>query len=165
VNPGSAAFGTGAVATRANQQMFGTATNTYTMPGIASAASKAAQSGPTEIVTSDAAGNLATTPLSSLGIASTADLSAINARLDDLTTRSNKAFTGVAMAFAMAGVPTLLPGEKVAMTINYGTFEGASGLALNAAFRLTSNMQLTGGIGYGPDENIAGGRVGLRVAW
>ena len=41
--------------------VFGTASNTYTAPGITSSASKAAQSGPTQIVTADAGGNLATT--------------------------------------------------------------------------------------------------------
>ena len=40
------------------------------------------------------------------------------------------------MAFAMAGVPTVMPGEHLAMTMNYGTFEGESGLAVNAAYRL-----------------------------
>lgn len=161
----SAAFGSGATTTRANQQAFGTTSNTYTMSGIASAASKAAQSGPTQLVTSDSAGNLATTTLADLGIASTSALGTINRRLDDLAARSNRASNGIAMAFAMAGVPTLLPGETLAMTMNYGTFEGASGLALNAALRLNDTLQVTGGIGYGVDEQIAGGRVGLRMAW
>jgi autotransporter adhesin len=168
----SAAFGSGAVATRANQQAFGTAANTYTMAGITSAASKAAQTGPTQLVTSDAGGNLATTTLADLGLASTGDIAGINAqlatingRIGDLYGRSDRAYNGIAMAFALAGVPTLLPGEKLAMTMNYGTFEGTSALALNAAFRLADNLQLTGGIGYGVDEHIAGGRVGLRIAW
>jgi len=51
------------------------------------------------------------------------------------------------------------------MTMNYGTFERANGLAFNAALRLNRNMQFNGGIGYGPDEKVAGGRVGLRVGW
>jgi hypothetical protein len=161
----SAAFGSGATATRANQQVFGTATNTYTMAGVTSAASKAAQSGPTQLVTSDASGNLAASTLADLGAASTADINAINARIDDLDRRANKAFTGVAMAFAMAGVPTLLPNEKFAATINYGTFQGAHGFAINTAARLTDNMQLTAGFGYGADERLAGGRVGMRVGW
>jgi hypothetical protein len=49
--------------------------------------------------------------------------------------------------------------------MNYGTFEGTSGMALNAAYRLTDALQLTAGVGYGANEHIAGGRVGLRVAW
>jgi trimeric autotransporter adhesin len=142
------------------------------MGGITSAASKTAQSGPTQIVTSDAGGNLATSSLAGLGLASTADvgainsqLTAINAHLSDLDMRSSRAYTGVAMAFAMAGVPTLLPNEKFAATMNYGTFQGGNGVAINGAFRLNSNMQLAGGIAYGLDSNIAGGRVGLRVGW
>jgi trimeric autotransporter adhesin len=77
------------------------------MAGIASAASAAAQTGPRQIVTSDANGNLATASLASLGLASGADVSAINARLDDLAGRSSKAYAAVAMAFAMAGTPTV----------------------------------------------------------
>lgn len=162
---GGVAIGNGAQATRENQVVLGISSYTYTTPGITSAASRAAQTGPTQIVTSDAGGNLATSTLASLGVATTADIGAINSRLDDLTTRSNKAYTGVAMAFAMAGVPTLLPSEKLAMAVNWGTFEGANGLALNAALRLHDQVQLNGGIGYGPDQHIAGGRVGLRVGF
>lgn len=161
----SAAFGNGAVAARANQQTFGTASNTYTMAGIASAASQAAQTGSVQIVTSDASGNLATSSLAGLGLASSADIAGINARLDQLNGQSNRALTGVAMAFAMAGVPTLMPNESFAATVNWGTFEGRNGLALNAAMRLHSNVQLNAGIGYGSNERIAGGRAGLRFGW
>jgi hypothetical protein len=76
---GAIAIGNGTPATRANQQVFGTASSTHTMPGVGSASSKAAQSGPTRIVTADAGGNLATTTLSALGLASTADVNAIAA--------------------------------------------------------------------------------------
>jgi len=160
----STAFGNGAATTRANQQMFGTASSTYTMPGVTSAASRAAQTGPVQVVTSDAAGNLATASLVTnqdmVGI--NADLAAINGRLNDL---SQKALTGVAMAFAMAGAPTLMPNEKFAVTLNYGTFQGAHGIALGGAMRITDHLQANGGIAYGPNGNIAGGRAGLRVGW
>ncbi|MEL6862415.1 MAG: hypothetical protein AAGL11_11300 [Pseudomonadota bacterium] len=56
----SVAIGQGAATTRANQISVGTATNTVTVAGITSAESRAAQSGPLELVTSDANGNLAT---------------------------------------------------------------------------------------------------------
>ena len=115
---------------------------------------------------------LSTSTLAGLGLASAADISAINsqlaginARLDDLTTRSNKAYSGVAMAFAMAGVPTLMPNETFAMTMNWGNFQSANGVALNAALRLHNNVQLNGGVGYGANQNLVGGRVGLRVGW
>ena len=69
------------------------------------------------------------------------------------------------MAFAMAGVPSLMPNETFAATMNWGTFQSAHGLALNAAYRLHSNIQINGGIAYGANERIAGGRAGIRVGW
>jgi len=80
----------------------------YVAPGITSAASKAAQSGPLEIVASDAGGHLATNTAAGLGLASLTDINAINAqlggmntRLNDLDGRTTKALNGVSMAFAM----------------------------------------------------------------
>ena len=55
----SVAIGPGAMTTAANEFMFGTTTNIYTMPGVTSAASLAAQSGDVSIVTADADGHLA----------------------------------------------------------------------------------------------------------
>jgi trimeric autotransporter adhesin len=169
---GAVAIGNGAQATRANQVVLGTAAYTYTMPGITSPSSLAAQTGPVQIVTSDGGGNLATSSLAALGIASAADigaintsLGAINTRLDELSGRTDKALTGVAMAFALAGVPTVLPHEIVAFTANWGTFEGQHGFAMNGAVRVTNNVQLNGGAAFGANQNLAGGRVGLRVGW
>lgn len=168
----SAAFGNGATVTRANQQVFGTATNTYTMPGITSAASKAAQSGPVQIVTSDAGGNLATNTAAGLGLASATDIAVINsqigginARLNDLDARTTKALNGTAMALAMAGVPWLDRTERFAVSSNWGTFQGTNGIALNAALRLGTNVQANGGIAYGANGGGLGGRVGVRWGW
>jgi hypothetical protein len=55
---GGVAIGYGARATRANQFVLGTANSTYSIPGIMSPASRAAMSGPVQIVTADADGNL-----------------------------------------------------------------------------------------------------------
>ncbi len=158
----SAAFGNGAAATAANQQMFGTSANTYTTPGITSAASKAAQTGPVQLVTSDAGGDLATSSLSSLGLASSADISALNSSINNV---ANRAYSGVAMAFAMAGVPTVLPGETFVTTMNYGTFEGANAMSFNGAMRVSDHVQFDAGIGYAPDQGIVGGRAGVRMGW
>lgn len=57
---GGIAIGANVTATRENQVAIGTAAHTYTLAGINSAASKAAQGGPAYMVTSDAEGNLAT---------------------------------------------------------------------------------------------------------
>jgi autotransporter adhesin len=168
----SAAFGNGATAMRANQQVFGTASNTYTAPGLTSSASRAAQGTPTHIVTSNSAGDLAAYTPAELGLAGAGtvnqienNLTQINTRLNSVSNRTDKALEGVAMAFAMAGTPTLLQSETFAMSGNWGTYEGENGLAMNAAVRLAKNVQLNGGVAWGLNNDTAGGRVGVRVGW
>jgi trimeric autotransporter adhesin len=58
--PSSTAIGNGAQTTAANQVVLGTATNTYTLPGVNSPASHAAQKPPLMMLTVDANGNIAT---------------------------------------------------------------------------------------------------------
>jgi hypothetical protein len=144
---------------------FGTASSTYVAPGITSAASKAAQSGPLQIVTSDAGGNLATNTAAGLGLASLNDITGINARINDVDGRTTKALNGVSMAFAMAGTPWLLPTERFAVSFDYGTFQGTNALALTAAYRLGTNVQANGGLAYGANGGGVGGRAGVRVGW
>jgi len=175
----SAAFGGGATVTRANQVVVGTASNTYTLPGITSAASKAAQTGPTHVVTSDAFGDLALgnangggaganfggVPLDGIPGGPAVDLAGVNLRLDQLFQRISKAYTGTAMAFAMSASPTLLPGKKFALSANWGTFQGENGAALSGAIRIFHDMQLNGAFAYGFRENMSGGRAGLSMQW
>jgi YadA-like protein len=92
-------------------------------------------------------------------------LAGVNSRINDVSNRTTKATAGVAMGFAMAGVPTVLPNERVAFTMNYGNFQGQNALALNGAARLNDNLQFTGGVGYSPDQNLLGARAGLRAGW
>jgi hypothetical protein len=84
---GGVAIGNGAQATRANQLVLGTAKYTYSIPGIASAESRAAQTGPVQIVTSDAYGNLVTNTAAGLELATKSDLSAINSLLATIESR------------------------------------------------------------------------------
>lgn len=56
----STAIGFGAQTTAANQMMLGTGTSIYTLPGVNSAASHAAQKAPLMMLTVDAAGNVST---------------------------------------------------------------------------------------------------------
>src|SRR5262249_18892094 len=111
----SSAFGAGASATAVNQMAFGTASNTYRLPGITSAASLAAQSGPTSFVTSDAGGNLATTNFGPQNIAGLrANVAALqqgfaalqqgfNVLQENLQHGLNQSFAGSAVALALSG--------------------------------------------------------------
>jgi hypothetical protein len=65
----------------------------------------------------------------------------------------------------MAGVPTVLPGERFVTTMNYGTFEGANALSFNGAIHVIDHIQFDAGIGYAPDQGIVGGRAGVRFGW
>ena len=49
--------------------------------------------------------------------------------------------------------------------MNWGNFESSNGFALNAAFRLYDHVQVNGGLGYGSNQNLVGGRAGLRFGW
>jgi trimeric autotransporter adhesin len=149
---GSTAIGTGAKATKADQIAIGTKDNTYTTPGITSDLSRSRQSGPLEVVTSDAAGNLAS------------DGGFIFKQLKE-------AREGIAIAMALHD-PDLVAGEKFGVRLNWGNFEGNNALALTAAGVigtdvLTSGDRLavSGGVGYGVDQNTVGARVGVQMTW
>jgi autotransporter adhesin len=159
----STAIGNGATATRANQQMFGTASNTYTMAGIATAASRAAQAGPTSIVTSDNTGNLATRSLADLGLASQSDISGINGRLDALNGRINdvnrEARGGIALALAASGLQFDTRPGKVSLSGGYGNFKGQSGFAVGLGYAVSESMRFNAAFTAAQQGDI-GARVG-----
>jgi autotransporter adhesin len=138
----SAAFGSNAVATRDNQQVFGTSDNTYTMSGIASQASRNAQSGKIEFVTSDQDGNLATAGGNFFQ------------HLDDLD-------GGVAMAMALGSIGYLPEYKQGAVAGWYGNYEGTSALGFAGAFKVTDDFQIEGGLAVSLDgDTQVGGRIG-----
>lgn len=148
----STAIGTGATTTRANQIVLGTAAETYTMPGLTSAASAAAQVGPLQVVTTDAAGNLAS------------DGGAIFAGLAGLRRDVDTNRDGVAMAMALQA-PYVPPDQSFALNSSFGFFDGASAFSLSGGWRVDQNVQFDAGLAYGFDSNEVGGRVGVTFAW
>lgn len=156
----SAAFGANATATRKNQQVFGTTGNTYTMPGIASGQSRAAQSGPVQLTTTDAAGNLA---------------SDHGATFEAIA----KVQAGVAVAMATA-TPHLAPGQRYGVRAGWGYFDssggganalGLSGIAVVGESK-NARLALDVGVGIGfsqfmgyQETAVAGARAGLQLTW
>ncbi|MEA2912761.1 MAG: trimeric autotransporter adhesin, partial [Bradyrhizobium sp.] len=161
----SAAIGNGAVAAAPNQMAIGTASNTYRMAGIASAASLAAQTGPTSFVTTDAAGHLATANFSVPNISGLQnDVSVLQGNVATLQTQMRQAFEGTAIAIAMGGAA--LPSDKrFAISTNWGTFRGENAMSLGAQMRLSEYVVVNGGIAAGFAQGGVGGRAGLTVAW
>ena len=156
----SAAFGTGAVASLENQQVFGTANDTYAMRGITSQESKRRQSGLLQLPTTDALGNLASD--------GGATFRAIAA---------NRA--GLAISLALEA-PDLAAGEDFGIRLGLGNFDGnAHAMGFSAIGILGRNLissgdrlAFNGGIGWGHSEfmgykqkGIVAGRAGLQLSW
>ena len=152
-------FGNGASTTRANQQSFGTATNTYTMAGLNSAASLAAQTGPVRVVTTDGNGNLATA-----AFASQQDISGLQSSVTALQGQIRQAFEGTAIAVAMGG-GTLPDNKKFAISSNWGTFRGENAMSLTGMARISQNVVINGGIAAGFQQGGVAGRAGVTYAW
>jgi hypothetical protein len=153
------AIGVGARTERDSQMVFGTQSNTYTMGGITSQASKDAQQGPLEMVTTDRFGNLAS------------DGGAFQRQIDGLGRRDRELADGIAMALAMQQ-PIFLPGQSFAIRAGYGNFDGADAFGVSAAgvvardsFGKGSSVTLDAGIGFGTATGTAAGRAGLTLGW
>jgi autotransporter adhesin len=170
----STAIGQGATTTRANQVAVGTTANTYSLAGVTSAASLAAQTGPVSFVTTDAEGNLATstfTPASVIGLQS--QVTSLQSQVTSLQTQvfDNKleARTGTAIALAAGSMPALLPGRKFALSAGYGNYQGASAFGLGATALLYEGKSyaLVGNVGgaFGLERSLAGGRGAVSLQW
>jgi hypothetical protein len=154
----SMAIGNGATTTAANQVSIGTVSNTYRMSGINSAASLAAQSGPVKVVTTDAAGNLATASFTPQ------DITGLQANVATLQTQMKQAFEGTAIAIAMGGA-ALPSDKKFAISTNWGTFRGENAASLLAQMRVNENIVVNAGLATGFSQGGVGGRAGVTFAW
>jgi hypothetical protein len=131
---------------------FGAAGNTYTMGGIASDASRAAQTGPLEVVTTDANGNLAS------------DNGYFGRRVDELA-------DGVAIALAI-DQPIFHNGQTFAMHLGYGNFDGSDAVGMSMAgivdrgsFGSKSTVTVDAGVGVGTDTGVVAAKAGLTFGW
>jgi len=147
---GSAAIGAGAQTARANQMALGTQSSTYTMAGLTSDASRAAQTGPTQVVTADANGNLAAVPLQSLlsGLDSgvgdlVGDVEELGGRVAALENRLDAAQTearrGIAAAMAMASAPMPSAPGRTTWAANVGMFKSEWATGFAVAHRLDTH--------------------------
>ncbi len=130
------------------------------MPGITSAASLAAQSGPTSLVTTDAFGNLAAASFSPQSISGLQNnVAVLQGNVATLQTQVRQAFEGTAVAIALGG--SALPSDKkFAVSANWGTFRGENAMSLGAQMRLNQYVVLNGGVAAGFAQGGVGGRAG-----
>jgi hypothetical protein len=161
----STAIGGGAVTTQANQVAVGTAANTYTLAGVTSAASLAAQTGPTKVVTTDASGNLAAASFSPQDISTLqSNVGTLQQNVSVLQLQVRQAFEGTAIAIALGGAA--LPSDKrFAISTNWGNFRGQNAVGVAAQFRLTNYAVANFGVGGGFAQGGIGSRAGVTFAW
>ena len=55
--------------------------------------------------------------------------------------------------------------KKFAVAMNYGTFQGQSAMALSSYVRVTDQVVVSGGLGYGVGASQFGVRVGVQFSW
>ncbi|OAN97786.1 hypothetical protein A8B75_19905, partial [Sphingomonadales bacterium EhC05] len=166
---GAVAIGPGAIASRPNQVAIGTSGNTYTLAGINSAASLAAQSGALQLVTADPLGNLGT---SSLNIATLQGFGTSLTGLDTRTSALEQAVAinlrqnngGIAAAMALGGT-TIVPDSNWSMSFNLSTYEGEQGFSSSIVGRMTDNIFLSAGIAGSTVGGTTGGRVGVTFGF
>ena len=163
----SIAIGQGVATVRNNQVAIGSTSNTYTLAGITSAASRAAQSGSLELVTTDANGNLATDGGQFITILNSLTAVSANNEQIELNRQAIQRNTeGVAMAFALSGLESVLPNEKnYALGAQWGYFGGQNAAAVGGTVRLRDDVFLSGGMGVGLGKGQVGGRAGISAAW
>jgi len=153
----STALGNGAAVTRANQMVFGTAGNTYTAPGITSAASLAAQTGTLSFVTTDPAGNLAAGPTVNSLFGS---INVLSNRIHDVR-QEERGGIGLAMATGQIRYDDT-PG-KISVGVGGGAFEDEGGFAGGIGFT-SPNGRFRGNISAGGTTNgDFGGGAGLSI--
>ncbi|MDJ0513472.1 MAG: hypothetical protein QNJ62_08525, partial [Methyloceanibacter sp.] len=131
-------------------------------PGITSQKSKNRQSGPLEIVTSDANGNLAT------------DGGRTFRQVEQNREGISKNRSGVALAMAMDN-PDLVGNEQFGIAGHYALFDGASGIGFTALgvvghdfITEGDRFALSGGFGVGFNDvgdDGWGGRIGGQWTW
>ncbi len=156
----STAIGTGASTTRDDQVMLGTSNQTYTTPGITSDRSNHRQSGPLELVSTDANGNLA----------------ADNGKT---FTTIAKLQAGVAIALA-AEAPSLTTSEQFGFRIGWGNYDGtgnavaasAIGVMCRSCLTFGDRIAVDGSFGAGWSDyetysagKVVGGRAGVQWTW
>ncbi|MER2277889.1 hypothetical protein ABS771_12380, partial [Methylobacterium brachiatum] len=169
------AIGANVKTTQANQVAIGNAANTYTLAGVASQASAAAQSGATNFVTTDAAGNLAASAYGPSTIAGLGNrIDSVQSQVNNLEAKTDtmqryavqtrkEARQGVAMAIAMATAPMPSAPGKTTWATNGATYRGEWAGGVAVAHRLPTccvPIAVTAGVAYAGESNV-GVRAGL----
>jgi autotransporter adhesin len=173
---GAVAIGNGAVASRAGQIALGNNVSTYTLAGLSSDASNAAQQGAVRLVTTDLAGNLGTMDIDMSDVAGIGGrLDALEGRVGTLENRvvaldgalsrqARRADGGIAAAMALGGT-VMPPDSTFAISFNLATYRGQQGFSTAIVARVSDHVWVSGGIAGSTVRGSTGGRAGITFGW
>ena len=115
-------------------------------------------------MTSDAGGNLATSTLAGLGLASNGDIAAINNQLGTINNRIDnltvEARSGVALALASASLHYDPRPGKASLAVAFGAYKGASGIAAGLGYAVSDRMRVNAAFSSAPNVSDYGASVG-----
>jgi trimeric autotransporter adhesin len=158
----SMAIGAGASTSATNPVSIGTASNTYRMLGVASAASLAAQSGPTAFVTTDANGNLATSSFNPQSISTLqSQVSSLRSQLNIVDDRVK---TVGARGAALAGLhpnPRAKGDNHVPVAV--GAYRGQAAFAAGYFRHIGNQVMLS--VGGSTTGNDWSANAGVSFSW
>lgn len=152
---GSTAIGQGVATTRTNQVKLGHGENTYTLSGLASTASLAAQTGPIHFVTSDTSGNLA---VSAFDVSTLATTASVDGLRSDIGATRTEARQGIAAAIAMSAAAMPSAPGRTSWAANVGHFKGETAFGGSLSHRLDFDNPVAISLGYsygGGDSHAA----------
>ncbi len=169
----STAIGADAKSTRNHQVTLGTGGDTIRAPGIASEKSKERQSGPLEVVTTDASGNLASDggyTFNELNAHSatlqshSATLNAHSALLSQHTAKLEEHAKGLAIAMSLPDA-WIEANKRFAIAGSIGGFGDETALGFAGILRLDDVWSVNGKLGADTDFSEFGWTVGARASW
>jgi hypothetical protein len=148
---------------------LGNNVSTYTLAGLSSDASNAAQAGALRLVTTDMAGNLGTmdidmSAIQGLGGRVGALESQVAALGGALARQARQADGGIAAAMAMGGT-VMPPNTTFAVSFNLATYRGQQGFSGAVVARVSDHVWVSGGVAGSTVRGSTGGRAGITFGW
>ena len=89
----------------------------------------------------------------------------VHQRFKRIDATLDKANGGVAMAMAMANIPTVSIDTTFSLGVGMGTFEGANSLAVGASLRISENLVTQMSVGMTDEDNAMGAALGASLQW
>ena len=93
------------------------------------------------------------------------DVAQVKSDLSSVKQQTARNTEGIAMAFALAGTAALPTDKQMALSADWGYFDGSNALALGLSAKVSKDAYLSAGLAIGVDSGEIGGHAGVTVSW